>query len=99
MFDWILKNKITTLAIVIVVIGLAYYFIRPAGDTGSQNLVISQTSDASEAERTFVSLFQQLEQINLDASFFDQESYQVLKDESQPVNEELVGKNDPLAPL
>jgi phosphate starvation-inducible membrane PsiE len=92
------KTLITTIAVIVIVAGALLYMLFKDTAT-SQDLVAQPVSQVSEAERSFIVLFQQLERISLDMSFFQDSYFRSLIDVSSSIVPLQVGKRDPFAPI
>lgn len=92
------RKKITIIAAVIVVLGLATYFLwlRPQPE---ENVSIVGFGPTGEAQATFLTLAAQLQPIAFDASVLDDPRFLSLVDIKTVILPEASGRTDPFAPL
>jgi len=101
-----LKKVVIILIVVLVVVGFGFLFIAfnrgdfLQTDTGVQEVSGNNNSvTASEEGLMFLRLIQSLGALTLDTKVFDNSVFQGLRDFSQPLRAEPVGRRNPFLPI
>lgn len=92
-------QNVITVGLVVIAAFIAYsIFFTP--DTGGP-LTAAEVSGGTEGvvEQELISLLLELRSITLDPAFFNDERFRALKDFSQEIIPEPVGRQNPFAPL
>lgn len=92
-----LKKNMSFVALIIVIIGAAAYYMTKDG--GSAPVVTEADAPSSETEATFLGFSSELESVTFDASIFSDPRFMALTDIRTNVVEESKGRRDPFAPL
>jgi len=97
--DLLKKNKLAAGIVVVVLAGVAWYFLTGSSqDTTAILTASSAVTVPPEAQRLVVDL-QSLHAITLSGDIFSNQSFQALRDFSTAIIPEAVGRPDPFAPL
>lgn len=91
------KKQLPYIALVIVVIGAAMYYLwgRPSTD----EVVTADITPQSSVEATFLGLATELDSVTLDPTIFSDPRFQMLKDIHTTIISEPAGRRDPFANL
>jgi len=100
------KNSKTIIAILLVFGVMFYAYLSFFNNSGSTPDAATTDGSGAPADGTatdagmeLVALLDQLQAIKMDDSIFSSAAFNALHDETSPVNEEAVGRNDPFAPI
>jgi len=91
------KKNLTTAAIVIIVVGIAAYFLF--GRSTNDEIVTAVGAPGSEAEATFLGLASELETVNFIGTIFTDPRFTSLQDIHTSIIQEPIGRRDPFAQL
>ncbi len=91
------KKNLITAAIVIIVVGVAAYFLF--GKSKSDEIVTAVSAPGSEAEATFLGLATELDTVNFAGTIFTDPRFTSLRDIHTNITQEPTGRRDPFAPL
>ncbi len=96
--DWILKHKIISIIIVVLIAGIAWYTL--SGSSSDTAVLTSETSAVAPAgAQDLVDSLLALRAVTLDGTIFGNTAFQVLRDLTTPITAEPVGRANPFAPL
>jgi hypothetical protein len=87
------------LAAVIVIVIIAYMYLKPASDSGTATLDQNQFAADQAVGTRVLSLLNQISALRIDVSFFKDPIYMSLRDHTVPIPEESVGRDNPFAPI
>lgn len=94
------RSNIVLLVCAIITFGGAlWYFLFFNADTGGALSATSETTQATEAEASFVSLAGQLDSVTFDTTFFQDPRFGNLNDIHQPISPEPGGRKDPFGAI
>jgi TolA-binding protein len=100
--------KLKKISITLLALGalfILYAILKPSPDKVSLTDGLSapkgslSSAEAQELGNQITQALIQIKQISLDTSIFDDEIYKSLKDRSQQISEEPIGRPNPFAPL
>ena len=93
-----MKNNIITI-ILIVVIGMVAFWYLTKTDTSTSYLATDvKTTDSVDAKYIY-NILQQMAQVNLDDSIFEDLTFQNLKDNTVSFSPQEAGRDNPFAPV
>lgn len=92
-----LKKNMSLVALIIVIIGAAAYYMTKDGAT--TDVVTEGELPTSETEATFLGFSSELESVTFDASIFTDPRFMALTDIRTSIVDESKGRRDPFAPL
>jgi hypothetical protein len=91
------KKNITTIAVVILVLGAGAYFFVLNGKPA--DTISASSAPESEVEATFIGLASELDTVTFSGSIFTDVRFLGLKDIHTNIITELAGRHDPFAQL
>lgn len=91
------KNLITVLGLITVAVAGYYVFTQQSGNSVTFRTNEAELQNMLANTQVFVQRRQQLEQIKLDITFFEDERFRSLRSFTQPVREQPIGRPDPFA--
>lgn len=97
MISTILRSKLLVIAIIIVVLGGAWYGLT-ASSPSTGGALTSAAPDVT-GDEAIIQKLDALQTVTLSGDVFNQVSYPTLKDYSTAIIPEPVGRPDPFAPL
>jgi hypothetical protein len=98
-------KKISITLLAIIALFVLYALLKPSPQKASLTDGISaatgslSSSEAQDLGNQITQALTQIEQISLNTSIFDDEIYKSLKDRSQQISDEPIGRPNPFAPL
>jgi hypothetical protein len=92
------KNTTIIVALIIVVAGLAWYFLG-SGGTGGTASPLTATAEPNPVETKFLTLTNELSPISFNPQIFSDARFMSLVDIHTTINPEPIGRTDPFAPL
>jgi hypothetical protein len=97
--NWILKHKIISIVMTVLVVGIAWYFL--SGSSSAPTAVLSSEASSQSPAGTdqLISSLLALRSVTLGGTIFSNPSFQVLQDFTTPIVPEPVGRPNPFAPL
>ena len=93
-----MKNNIITLVLVIVVGMIAYWYLTKTDTTAGYLVTDVKTTDTVDAKYIY-NILQQMEQVTLDDSIFENPAFKKLKDNYVSFPAQVAGRNNPFAPV
>lgn len=91
------KNAILAIVIVVIVAGAVYFYFQGRGGPASGAIeVVDQTASVG-SDVDF--LLNQIQELHIDTTLFDDPAYETLVDHEVPVPEQNVGRPNPFAPI
>lgn len=91
------KNLVIVLGLCTVAFAGYYVFSQQTNGTSSFVANTAVLENMLANSRLFIERRQQLEQVSLDLTFFEDERFRSLQSSYQPVEEDQIGRSDPFA--
>ena len=96
-----MSSSIKLILAIVIIAGLGFVGFQYVsnGTPASDGLTTVGVSDTSKMGAQVLSALNQLQQLKLDGSIFDDKTFKSLKDFSRPLPTEEVGRTNPFAPI